>query len=618
MIRSFSAIVPVFNKENEIVRTLESIEASIRYFDQHYDGSEPVRFEVLVVNDGSTDRTLELITSFIQTKPHYQVINHFKNLGSAAARNTGAKVSTGEILFFCDSDDLVFPEHFYLCFRVLNAATDRTRSFILQTDRGPLTVELPQQSIAMVRTSVFMQDQLHPYWKAAIENTLMQNLALRRECHEFVEGFPEAPIYKQIGCEDISYDLWIHKFFKHLKINHETVEYIRYPGNNLDRQLKKFQTPPEQYREALPLDQQELHAIRHKLEQERLTYLLDKLRQIEKSPDFLSLLNWQTLASEYITQQHYSDAIALCERAITEEPTTLSNVRNLLAVAYNNLGSSCHQKGDLAQATQHFQRAIEISPDISKTDFARIHFNVGAVLRDQEKFEQSLDYFQKALIFDPQFAEASQALPIVQYKAEAAAKGYQFSQDWFSHNIPVWRQHLSRFVNLPNLRALEIGSWEGRSTCWLLDHVLTHESARITCVDTFAGGEEHKAMNQDFLKSIEARFDFNIAKSGHPEKVRKMVGTSQEILRSLSLNSFQLVYIDGSHIASDVLEDTLLTWALMQVGSLMIFDDYGYKFADGIQEIPPKVAIDAFLNVFGSKVRLLHQGYQIILEKLAA
>jgi predicted O-methyltransferase YrrM len=108
-----------------------------------------------------------------------------------------------------------------------------------------------------------------------------------------------------------------------------------------------------------------------------------------------------------------------------------------------------------------------------------------------------------------------------------------------------------------------------------------------------------------------------VTQVGVPEKVRKMVGASQTVLRSLIPNSYHLAYIDGSHVASDVLEDALLTWRLVKIGGLIIFDDYGYVFPEGVNEDPPRVAIDAFMSIFKKKIKVIHQGYQIFIEKIA-
>ncbi|MGV6872980.1 class I SAM-dependent methyltransferase [Pseudochelatococcus sp. B33] len=61
---------------------------------------------------------------------------------------------------------------------------------------------------------------------------------------------------------------------------------------------------------------------------------------------------------------------------------------------------------------------------------------------------------------------------------------YQFAHDWFSGHIPQWERLLAEFAGQP-VRALEIGTHEGRSATWLLTNVLTHRRARLVCVDIF-------------------------------------------------------------------------------------------------------------------------------------
>lgn len=203
---------------------------------------------------------------------------------------------------------------------------------------------------------------------------------------------------------------------------------------------------------------------------------------------------------------------------------------------------------------------------------------------------------------------------LANYANHVHSKGYNFTTDWFSLNISVWEHFLHRFANVPELSVLEIGSWEGRSTCWLLDRILTHDSARITCIDTFEGSVEHTEMEENYLKSVGERFDFNIAKTGHPEKVTKIVSRSQEAMRSLPLNAYDLIYIDGSHAACDVLQDAVLAWGLLKVGGLIIFDDYDWPAPHDYNH--PKMGVDAFLTVFGNKLNLLHVGRLSLKELL--
>lgn len=68
---------------------------------------------------------------------------------------------------------------------------------------------------------------------------------------------------------------------------------------------------------------------------------------------------------------------------------------------------------------------------------------------------------------------------------------FYFTQDWFSVNIPLWTELFGPIMGQPNLRFLEIGSFQGRSSVWLLQNVLTHPTSRLTCVDTWEGSAEH-------------------------------------------------------------------------------------------------------------------------------
>ncbi|OWK38609.1 class I SAM-dependent methyltransferase [Fimbriiglobus ruber] len=183
-----------------------------------------------------------------------------------------------------------------------------------------------------------------------------------------------------------------------------------------------------------------------------------------------------------------------------------------------------------------------------------------------------------------------------------------FTEDWFSYNVPVWERILAPFKGRP-VSALEIGVFEGRSTVWFLDHVLTHPEATLTWVDTFGGGAEHMAMD---LNGLEARFRANAARFG--AKVCGHVGRSQDVLRGMKGEPFDLVYVDGSHEAADVLADAVLAWPLLKVGGVLGFDDYGWKgMPEAVQR--PAMAVDAFLGCMKGKFEEIHRGYQVWVRK---
>lgn len=87
----FSVIIPLFNKERFIKQTLKSV------LNQQFQD-----FEIIIINDGSTDRSLEVVREL--TDPRIQIISQ-PNSGLSAARNTGFKVAKGEFLALLDADD---------------------------------------------------------------------------------------------------------------------------------------------------------------------------------------------------------------------------------------------------------------------------------------------------------------------------------------------------------------------------------------------------------------------------------------------------------------------------------------------------------------------------------
>jgi glycosyltransferase involved in cell wall biosynthesis len=97
-----SIITPTFNRSALLRETLASIRAQTW---------RPI--ELIIVDDGSTDDTLEQLQEWPTNLPKPGCTLHVlrqKNLGPAAARNRGVRHSTGEFIYFLDSDDLIHPE----------------------------------------------------------------------------------------------------------------------------------------------------------------------------------------------------------------------------------------------------------------------------------------------------------------------------------------------------------------------------------------------------------------------------------------------------------------------------------------------------------------------------
>ena len=168
-----------------------------------------------------------------------------------------------------------------------------------------------------------------------------------------------------------------------------------------------------------------------------------------------------------------------------------------------------------------------------------------------------------------------------------------FRTNWFTTNIPVWEKHVRPRLEKHPVRFLEVGSFEGRSACWLLQNALTDPRDRLTCVDPFDTHEHYE---------YEELFDRNMHEINAGSRLKKIKGLSQEVLRTLPLGSYDGCYIDGSHYTRDVLRDAVLAFDLVRVGGFILFDDYPYAPA------PDQVvrdAVDAFLTIYSQDINIV-------------
>ena len=188
-----------------------------------------------------------------------------------------------------------------------------------------------------------------------------------------------------------------------------------------------------------------------------------------------------------------------------------------------------------------------------------------------------------------------------------------FTRDWFDDHVPVWTRLLAPLVGRAGARALEIGCFEGRATCWLLANVLTGAGARIDCVDTFEGSDEYPSMDVS-MAGVRERFEANVAP--WRDRVAMHVGGSADVLRRLD-GRYDFVYVDVSHAAADVIADAVLAWPLLAAGGVMIFDDYAWDWF-ARPERNPRIAVDAFRACYAGHYELLHVGYQVAVRKLPA
>jgi glycosyltransferase involved in cell wall biosynthesis len=106
----FSIITPVYNREDTISKAITSV------LEQTF-----VDFEMLIIDDGSTDATLEVVQSFFDNR--IKILKTPKNGGAAAARNIGIQAANGNYISFLDSDDFYQPDFLQESFDILEKSS---------------------------------------------------------------------------------------------------------------------------------------------------------------------------------------------------------------------------------------------------------------------------------------------------------------------------------------------------------------------------------------------------------------------------------------------------------------------------------------------------------------
>lgn len=182
---------------------------------------------------------------------------------------------------------------------------------------------------------------------------------------------------------------------------------------------------------------------------------------------------------------------------------------------------------------------------------------------------------------------------------------YQFSEDWFTPNIPVWKHTLKKLAKKKHIKALEVGTFEGRSALWLLENILTHETSSLICIDTYP----------ETLTHAQGIFENNLKIGKFENRVELFVKDSLELLPQLESQKFDLIYLDGHHEGDLIFKESELCWPLLNRSGILIFDDYLWPAIHHVGQ-SPKDGVDSFLKKRASKIKILHQNYQVIVKKI--
>ncbi len=94
-----SVVMPVYNREKYVRAAIESI-----------IGQTYTNWEFIIVDDGSTDKTLEILQEYANQDKRIKILQNGENQGIAFSRNRGVQASSGKYIAVMDSDDISFPK----------------------------------------------------------------------------------------------------------------------------------------------------------------------------------------------------------------------------------------------------------------------------------------------------------------------------------------------------------------------------------------------------------------------------------------------------------------------------------------------------------------------------
>ncbi len=217
------------------------------------------------------------------------------------------------------------------------------------------------------------------------------------------------------------------------------------------------------------------------------------------------------------------------------------------------------------------------------------------------KFQEVIDFVGQ---FGYQLYEYNGAFFKPKFIEDYGHKNYFFMQEFTED----WNQELKK--NTKGLKvklALEVGCFEGLTTSYICDNLLT-EGGRVICIDPL--DDVYLTENID-KEATKMNKDFTMFKGQFDRFTRNTKDKPVELLRTTSSKvalcdhyKFDLIYIDGDHREKKVYNDGAKFWPYLQMGGLMLFDDY--KWRKGT-----KRGIDKFLGEKKGFYKTKIKGYQL-------
>lgn len=175
--------------------------------------------------------------------------------------------------------------------------------------------------------------------------------------------------------------------------------------------------------------------------------------------------------------------------------------------------------------------------------------------------------------------------------------------------------HLSSFVGKPDLKFLQLGVFNGDTSIWLLDNILTDETSELTDVDTWLGSSTEEVHDEMDFENVWKSYLHRIKDY---KNVFPFRGTTNEFFNNHEDEGdwwYDFIYIDADHTAAGVMDDAVMAWQHLKSGGIMAFDDYTWTHTKG-ELYEPKSAINFFCWAKQSELKIIGANEQVwVLKK---
>ena len=285
----FSIVIPTYNRANFISKTIQSL------LNQTYQN-----FEIIVVDDESTDDTEAVVTSIKDSR-----IKYFKkdNAERGAARNYGVKKALGRYINFFDSDDLAYPNHLQSAYDFI-AHNKNIEVFHQNYD---------EQDVKGNRTSE--PTKIYDINKQIVEGNLLAVMGVFVRTDVAIEN-PFCEIRELSGSED--YHLWLHLCSRYTFYNNSpiTTTVIYHPNNSTINFSKE---------ELIKRKQLMIRLIKE--DEVSASYYKGKLKKLEANTDLY-------VALHILLAKERKGAIEFALRAIKKSPKLIFTKRFVVVLSY--------------------------------------------------------------------------------------------------------------------------------------------------------------------------------------------------------------------------------------------------------------------------------------------